>query len=308
MRRYMVPVVFFGVIALIHLGLAIPPALREKSWKRFFLALILSFAGIVLPVFIFMASAFLVPQWKGGCHHGWLDCFHVGKLALLPLVLWASAALYATDIYRTSRWSRKWIVLGLITGAVVSTTCLAAGIVIHELGRHSMGAWLLVPLYVSSWYLVRAWRLSRSAGISPATVTAAGAGSAPFWIASVIWSRWAFAALPDSPPGCFIATAAAQGHAAVVGSKRTVMRHGTVREATQQLATFWVFEDLWSNRAPRSHTRFRSLYNAVGPRIASQIRSPLAADAAHLMLKPAELAASAVIRWAAPSPGRKRAP
>ena len=39
------------VAILILSALALPPAVKEKSWGRFFIALILSFAGVVLPLF-----------------------------------------------------------------------------------------------------------------------------------------------------------------------------------------------------------------------------------------------------------------
>jgi hypothetical protein len=114
-------------VGLLHIGLALPPALREKSWKRFGIALVLSFVGVVLPVFIFCASAFLVPFSKRSSHHGWFQCFHEGKFALLPLVLWASAALYAVEILRVKDRSRHWIVRGFFLGPLLVRSVFSLG-------------------------------------------------------------------------------------------------------------------------------------------------------------------------------------
>ena len=76
-------------------------------------------------------SMFLVPEWKGDSHRGWLDCFILGKLALTPLVLWASAAFYVVQIYKPEPKPRAWVDLGLFVGAVTSTMCFVLGLVIY---------------------------------------------------------------------------------------------------------------------------------------------------------------------------------
>ena len=111
-------IIFFLIVASIFIGMALPPALRQKSWKRFFIAAIISAIGILLPLFVFFMSVYIVPEWKGGCHRGWLDCFHLGKLALTPLVLWACAAFYTIQVLRPAYTHRTWIVLGIFTGAI----------------------------------------------------------------------------------------------------------------------------------------------------------------------------------------------
>lgn len=289
-------ITFWSVFILIHVGLAMPPAFRCRSWKRFFVALILSFVGIVLPIFIFSASAFLIPEWKGGCRHGWLDCFHVGKLALLPLVLWASASLYAVEIYQTQERTRPWIVLGFVTGAVVSTVCLGIGMIIHGAPWHDRSGWLLVPAYVAVWYVIRTRQLLKAAGTTIWLPLTSLLGSAPFWIASVILSRQKYLSLPDTAPRCFIATAAMRGHNVLVGPRLRIIHHGEDREANQQLLTLWRLEDFWMTRAPRSHRRFRCFYNFIGPVVASRVTSPFIADAAYLAIKPVEIVARSILK------------
>ena len=82
--------IFWSIVVLILVGLSLPPAIRDRSLKKFFIAFVLSAIGILIPFFFFIMSVFLLPDWKGGCRFGWLDCFQSGKLALTPLVLWAS--------------------------------------------------------------------------------------------------------------------------------------------------------------------------------------------------------------------------
>ena len=289
--------IFWSGVGLILMALAAPPALRARSWKRFLIALVLTFFGIGLPLFIFLFSGLMLPEWKGACHHGWLDCFHRGKWALLPLVLWASAALYAVEIWRTPGRTRPWIVLGLLTGAAVSAVCFGVGVVIVPGSQwRELAGWLLFPFCVAVWYGLRARQLLKAAGTSAGAMAATLLGSVPFWLGAVLWSRRAYAALPDTPPNCFVATAAARGHGFVVGPRLRVMHHGRTQEATRQLRTLWEFEERWARRAPRSHAGFRRLYNVAGPLVAARLTTPLAADLAHLAIKPAELAARAVLK------------
>ena len=58
---------FLMILALILLALALPPAVKRKSWRWLLAALILSFIGVVLPLFIFFFSAFLSPESKSDC-------------------------------------------------------------------------------------------------------------------------------------------------------------------------------------------------------------------------------------------------
>lgn len=72
------------------------------------------------------------------------------------------------------------------------------------------------------------------------------------------------------------------GHEAVVG------------KTGWQLKAFRAFESTWQRRRPASHRAFRRVYNRVGPVIAGRIRSPYAADAVYLALKPVEWLAGSI--------------
>jgi len=285
-------------------GLAIPAAIREKSWKRFFLGFFLTAVGIVLPLFVFIASALLVPEWKGAAALGWLDCFHQGKLVLVPGVLWATCALYAIEIHRVENRMRPWIVLGLFIGATLSSACLVFGIAFvsaKEGGRSPLWFFMAIPFYVSVWYCIRAAQLMRAAGRGPGSYAVALCASLPFWAGSLVWSRKIYLALPDQPLDCFVVTAAMRGHDFVVGPFATVLHGGRPRRANRQLATLWRLEAHWRDRSPLSHARFRRLYNVIGPFVARRIAAPWAADAMYLALKPVEWAARMIVGGRSPT-------
>jgi hypothetical protein len=287
--------ILFGVLFVLALPLAVPPALKEKSWRRFFIVLILSVAGVVLPLFVFLVSSMMKPDWKGDCVHGWLDCFITSKLALTPLVLMATAALYALEIRRVENRSAPWIVVGIFVGAIISSICFVFGVVcIGFKGDPFFFWWLLVPFYVAVWYSGRAVQLIRASGFDFRAPLISFAFSLPFWLASWLWSRSLYTSLPDKGPDCFIVTAAGRGHATFVGRHIRIGRNGRSRLVNQQLITFWQFENLWRHFAPRSHHIFRRAYNRVGPVIAARIKSPWLADLTYLAIKPLEVVARLV--------------
>lgn len=289
-------IAFLSVIVLFLVDLALPPALRNRSWKRFFIAFVLSAIGILIPFFFFVGSAFFVPDWKGGCQYGWLDCFQSGKLVLTPLVLWACAAFYVIQILKPVNRFRAWVVLGIFTGAIVSVLCFVFGVVIYAF-QHEFPWWpLVVPLYVAVWYLVLCVRTVRASGLGILSYIITILGTLPLWVISLILSRKHYLSLPDSPPrNCFVVTSALRGHELFVGPFSKIERDGVVRVANQQLLTFWKFESIWQDRFPGTHRIFRRIYNRVGPGVARRIRTKLAADIVYLLIKPFEAMAAIIV-------------
>ncbi len=276
------------ILILILLALSWPVAVAEKSWRRLLIAMVWSFFGVVLPLFFFFLSSCRVPEWKGACPHGWLDCFIVGKLALTPFVLVATAALYKKDVLRVEISKEQWPVVGIFLGAIVATACLVFGLVCI-----GFEGGMLVPFYVAVWYDIRAVQLIRGARFGFWTYFMAMLSTVPFWILSWLWSMRVFETLPNqAPKGCFVVTAAGRGHKNFVGPFFEIERGGNQLQANQQLITLWQFENLWQKKFPRSHRIFRRGYNWLGPRVASRIRSPWLADATFIALKPVEWLAS----------------
>ncbi|MEO0796162.1 MAG: DUF6688 family protein [Verrucomicrobiota bacterium] len=285
--------IVWAIIIVAILILAIPPTIRARTWSVFFVSAFFATVGVVLPLLVFFFSSMLVPEWKGGARYGWLDSFHLGKLALLPLVLWATAAFYSVQMLKLDAIPRRWETLGLFIGAVVSTVCFVFGIFVH--GGDRIAWWLAVPGYVAIGYGLLSWQSIRMSDLKPFAYVLTLAGSVPFWIVSIYWSRKHHWSLPDEPPDCFIVSASMQGHPLVVGEQSKIERRGVLRFANSQLRTFWQFEALWQDRSPRTHRSFRHLYNYIGPRIAAQIRTPVVADIVYFLLKPFEVFAALAI-------------
>jgi hypothetical protein len=299
------------VFAAILLGLAAPSAIRRNSWPRLVSGSVVAFFAVVFPLFVFWFSAVLAPEWKGDCEFGWMDCLHTGKLALTPIVIWATAALYAVEVYEVEYCGQKWIVLGLFLGAIVAAGCLLFGLVsccaynwhchVHQFPNswpvHRAWVPLLVPFYVALWYGIRAVRFMKISDLELGQYLTAICGSVPLWFVAVIWSRRIHENLPSDPPRhCFVVTAASCGHRRFVGPFVEVPYRGRSLQANRQLLTMWQFESLWRSRLPRSHALFRRVYNRLGPPIARRLVSPWLADATYMLLKPVELLARVAIR------------
>jgi hypothetical protein len=97
-----------------------------------------------------------------------------------------------------------------------------------------------------------------------------------------------YSALPTSPPDCYIATAAAQGHPRFVRSREVKLANGKHLQINVQLQRLKCAELAILAVIPPLHTALRKMYDVVGKRLAKGIKYPLLADAAYLMLKPAE--------------------
>ena len=151
------------------------------------------------------------------------------------------------------------------------------------------GPLLLVPLYTAIWYSYKAFQLISRASIKLRYYVFAILATIPFWIMSVISSTQIYDKLPTTQPqGCFVVTAAGRGHRRFVGPFFETEHDGQLQLAHAQLMALWEFEKKWEQKFPHSHRIFRSVYNCVGPRIASRIRSTWMADVVYVAIKPVE--------------------
>jgi len=248
----------------------------------------------MLPLFVYFLSSFMIPDWKGGCTYGWVDCFYLGKLTLTPIVLLATGALYAVELFEPGRLSDKGAALALFLGSLTAAVCFLFGL-LYVAELKGAAIFLFVPLYIAVWHGVRAWKLRSAFGSDPLAWMLAFIGSIPLWVWSVLWSKQLYASLPSTAPDCFVVTAASHGHASFVGPFIKVAHKGNRRRANLQLATLWQFESLWRNRSPHSHAMFRRAYNRVGPAVAKRINHPVLADMAYILIKPVELAARLIL-------------
>ena len=292
-----VPFAVFGAAAL---AMALFATEKKRSMRRFLEAFVISVIGILLPLAVFLLSGLLTPDAKSGCQHGWLDCFHFGKLALTPFVLWGSAALYATDVYRVARPLPRWVVFGWATGAVVSGGCFVFGVAVSTHEDAASHILLALPLYVAIWYWARVYQLFKSSELNFASLVAWFGSTLPFWITGIVWSRYQYQTLPATSD-CFVVTAATRGHRRFVGPFFPAMRRGRLQTVNGQLLTLTRFECAWRTNSPRTHRAFRRFYNYVGPRLARRIRSAWLADCVYVLLKPVEFVAALALKAEDPS-------
>ena len=113
------------------------------------------------------------------------------------------------------------------------------------------------------------------------------AGFAGAWAYSVYQMLQLYAALPTSPPDCYVATAAAKGHPGLVGSHPVRLPGGTLW-VNAQLQTLKAAELVILSLAPGFHQALRAAYDRVGPLLARRLTHPFLADLAYFSLKPAE--------------------
>ena len=295
------PRVRFLPVLLALVGPAVILALPALRWTRLPRELAWACAKalvlLVVPGVVYLLSAWLVPDWKGAAVRGWLDGFHLGKLALSPLVAWGLLAAWAHEIWRPEALSRA-VVLGYVAGALASGLCSLVGLLVVPI-PHALDVWLLVPFYTAAWFTWRAAQLLGDAPPGGAGIGATVASAAALFAASLVWSARIYAQLPDEAPDCFVVTAASRGHRRLVGPLRPHLRGGRWRPANRQLLTFWALEAAWQARWPRGHRNFRRVYGVVGPLVARRLAHPLLADLCWLALKPAEwLARGLLARWA----------
>jgi len=97
-----------------------------------------------------------------------------------------------------------------------------------------------------------------------------------------------YAALPKSPPSCYIATAAARGHPWLVRAEQRFGPDGRAYRVNDQMRYLKAGELLLAVTCPSLHRLCRTIYDRLGPRLAACLVHPLLADAAYMALKPAE--------------------
>lgn len=289
-----------GLMMVVTGGLAYWGACRMGTAQPFILRLGMAackiFFGVVLPPLIYLLSTLVISDCKDYCERGWIDCLFGGNPMLLPLVLWATAALFTVETASPDEKPAGWIWAGCATGAVVSSVCLLQGIRMIHGDVAGYGLFILVPLYTAVWYWFRTALEFWNARLSRETLQKALLVNLPCWIGGLLWAQRIYRDLPQEHQGCFVVTAAGRGHAWVVGPHFEIERHGQRRQVNHQLVRFWELEHVWRKKSPFSHAIFRRVYNRVGPVMARRISSPLRADIVCLLLKPAEWGARWLVR------------
>ncbi len=97
-----------------------------------------------------------------------------------------------------------------------------------------------------------------------------------------------YSQLPDTPPDCYVATASANGHPALVGGQTITLADGRKVMISRQLQILKVGELVLRHVAPKFHRGIRIVYDWAGPKLAQRVRSPWVADIGYLFFKPFE--------------------
>jgi hypothetical protein len=115
---------------------------------------------------------------------------------------------------------------------------------------------------------------------------------------SIVNSLEEYSRLPTEDPGaCYIASAAAYGHARLVGSQTAIAAGGGRVRVNRQLRVLKAAELALRALAPSLHRTARRVYDCLGPLAAHHLVSPYVADLAYLALKPAEWLSQAALRF-----------
>jgi MFS family permease len=126
-------------------------------------------------------------------------------------------------------------------------------------------------------------------------------GFAASWSLSILRTLQLYSELPTQPPDCYIATAAANGHPRLVGSREVTLPGGARMQVNAQLQRLKCAELALKAVNPRLHEVLRKLYDTLGRPIARRMTNPFVADAAYLLLKPFEWLATMVLQTAIPN-------
>ncbi len=247
---------------------------------------------------------------------------------ILALIAVESAAFVAIGLWLASlivwpvlRWIArkvgvKWtalIVLGLvgllyvgyILFAVISSGSFSPYILVNPfyflLGFlvGSAPFWVLLIMSTTSYRLMRYYE-TRFTLLRGLGILAWLGGFAASWSLAIMRMLQLYSELPPQPPDCYIATAAANGHPRFVGSHEVTLSNGAHMRVNAQLQRLKCAELALKATLPGLHKILRIMYDKAGYPLARRMTNPFVADAAYLLLKPAELVAFYTLRKLVP--------
>lgn len=262
----------------------------------------LIYVGVyVAPLYMLILSTALRGGYQGERGGHWFFHSHSewAGMALVPVFAWATfrgAFLFGSPAH--ARSYLNYVVM--ITLVVICSWYAFATAFLGMSDDYSNDLSILacVPALAAINYALMVCDIRRRGMLHPESPRATYTWFAALGVSVLV--RFAFAkrfydALPkESPAGygdCFVVTAAAHGHPALVGSAR---ERGSGRVVNEQLRRMWAFESLLCEKCPRFHRRLRHVYDIVGPQVARRVRTPYAADAVYLLLKPVEWLAACI--------------
>lgn len=235
---------------------------------------------------------------------------HIIADTLLGIFIPAAAVTIVIVLHRLMKlliWDRQWfrgrgrVIFWLAVAVLVAGLMIVPSVRQDAFGAVAISALFTAPgLTMTTFVSLAAVCFTRGEKLEhrawPVYAWTLGwlAAFAAAWIKSYAAAIDAYYQLPPSNSSCYIATAAAQGHPAIVRSWPIAGRR-----VNHQLAMFKAGEGAFSRRWPRVHRTFRLVYDLVGPSLARQLDRAWLADAAYLTLKPLEWLTAAVMAMGA---------
>lgn len=288
------------------------PGREHPSRLRRGMALI---AGVLLPVACFVLNEGdsgrqglgLLPEWKYDRFWSWLGQFPAADVQrpFYPLLVWSIAAYLAAWAGARGPWVRVGLRGGVVLAALFSAMYLhllpaaAVGVIFFGVGLLGFGPYLALIAYARAAWVDARRQPSKTgtpepeASYLPWAIWSVLGVTATALVIQRMNERWA--ALPTEDPTCFVATAAARGHARVVGAAPVRLAHGRVLLVTRQLRALKAFELALAHLLPRAHRALRCLYDRVGPPVAARL-GPTTATLAWVALLPAQAVAELTLR------------
>jgi hypothetical protein len=157
--------------------------------------------------------------------------------------------------------------------------------------------WCLFAYGWTSYCLIRAWEMPHLwEWTHYASIAAWLAAYGVAWRFAFLKAVELYQKLPDEAPDCYIATAATNGHAAVVKSEMVTLTDGNMMRVNPQLQRLKAAEMALKTGFPRLHRLLRKCYDQLGKPLARSIKKPWVADVAYLILKPIEWISCFILR------------
>ena len=188
------------------------------------------------------------------------------------------------------------VIWGALTGTITNVVRQLPMLVMITM-LASGPAWCLLIAARVSLRLMREHEVPHSA-LAPAGIGAFAwlMGWVNVWRLAIAKALEVYAALPTSPPDCYIATAAAHGHPRFVQTERIIDARGRTMWINPQVRYLKCAELALRAVWPAAHRLGRTLYDYLGVRLARRITHPLMADAVYVTLKPFEWGARAILK------------
>ncbi len=257
------------------------------------------YSGIILAI---QAAVLLYGPPETFMNVLWMIGISLVAFLIGVLVLWAVVSLVFFGFDKLTPIGRKWAILLALTCFIIHAALLAlvtpppgfSAIIVIVPGIFSPFLALFVYAYASRSIYVAARQPFRFSLLRIMGVTTWASAYFAAWRGSVQLMLIEYNKLPTEDT-CFVCSAAAHGHPALVGSFE--VQQGSIVRANRQMQVLKTGEFVFQVAMPGLHRLVRKVYNRTGPQVASVVaKRRWLASLAFLMFKPLEVIVGVAIR------------